>query len=46
MNDKLQALLNAYVELNKIHAAPGEKAHMLYASIDFIKRMIAQELKK
>lgn len=39
------ALIQAYVELNKLSAAPGDKCHMLADSIKFIERMIREELK-
>jgi hypothetical protein len=42
----IEALLDTYLELNKLHAAPGEKCHMLAMSIHFIERLIKQEMKK
>lgn len=41
----LEILVNAYVELNKISAAPGDRAHMLAYSIKFIERQIKEYLK-
>jgi len=44
---RLQELLKAYVELNRIKACqPGEASHMIAHSIAFIQRQILAELKK
>lgn len=43
---KLQELLKAYVELNKLYASPGDKCHMLASCIAFLQRQILAELKK
>lgn len=37
---ELQMLLAAYVELNRLHAEPGQACHMLADSIVFIQRQI------
>lgn len=42
----IKKLLDTYVELNKLHAAPGEKCHMLAMSIQFVERLTRQLLKK
>lgn len=46
MKTDLDALLEAYIELNKLHATPGERCHMLASCILFIQKQIALELKK
>lgn len=42
----LKILLDAYVRLNKLHAEPGGKCHMLASSLDFVKRQIATVMKQ
>lgn len=42
---ELELLLRAYVDLNMLHAEPGEKSHRLWESIGFIQRMIREMLK-
>lgn len=44
MRTDLDALLEAFIELNKLSAAPGEKCHMLADSLDFLKKQIKVEL--
>lgn len=45
-SDKLlEILLSAYVELNKLNASPGDKAHMLAYSIKFLERHMAKIIK-
>lgn len=41
----IEALLIAYVDLNRVSAQPGDRSHMLAYSIQFLERMIKQELK-
>jgi len=43
--DYLQALLDAYVELNRLHTEPGERCHMLAMSIQFLEKQIKVILK-
>jgi len=42
----MEILTNAYVEMNKLHAQPGEKCHMLATSIKFLERQIKELTKK
>lgn len=42
---QLEHLLKAYVELNKLHAEPGQRCHMLAMSIQFLQRQIRDLLK-
>ena len=46
MREDLKVLIQAYVELNKLHATPGERCHMLAMSIKFIQAEIKQLLKR
>lgn len=46
MDNELNKLLDIYVELNKLHASPGQQCHMLADSINFIQRQISTLLKK
>lgn len=48
MNDEavLKILIEAYVSLNKLHAEPGPKCHMLAQSIHVIERLIKEVIKK
>ena len=46
MKTDLDILIEAYIELNKLSASPGEKSHMLASCILFIQRQILTELKK
>lgn len=41
----LDLLLKCYIELNRISAEPGDRAHMLAYSIKFIERQIKGILK-
>jgi len=40
MNNELEILVRALVDLSKIAGAPGERSHMLAQNIDFIKKKI------
>jgi len=40
MNNELEILVKALVDLSKISAEPGTKSHMLATNIDFIKKKI------
>ena len=42
----LQLLLKAYVELQRLHAEPGDKCHMLAGGIIFIQKLIREEIKR
>ena len=46
MREDLKVLIQAYVELNKLHTTPGERCHMLAMSIKFIQAEIKQLLKR
>ena len=45
MNNELEVLVKALVELSKIYTTPGERCHMLATNIEFIKRKITTILK-
>jgi hypothetical protein len=42
----LVKLLEAYVELNKLNAQPGDRCHMLAMSIQFLERKITAVIKQ
>lgn len=43
--EMLEALLKAYVDLNRLCAEPGEKSHKLWHSSQFIERQIREIIK-
>ena len=45
MKELLEILLKAYVELNRLHAQPGDKCHMLATSIHHVEKWINRILK-
>lgn len=38
----VQILVKAYVDLNRLHAQPGDKCHMLASSIKAIERLLRE----
>ena len=44
--DKLGLLLNAFVELNRLRAEPGEKSHAIWLSTDRVWRLILEIARK
>lgn len=41
-----EALLKAYVELNRLNASPGDRAHMLAYSIQWVERRLDKVVKQ
>ena len=44
--NNIPELLKAFTEMTRIYTSPGDKCHMLANNLEFLKRMIKEELKR